>query len=121
MEKKVRNVPSIVNSLPKKYRAKAFSLLRYITRNNNMSWDDNNTFRYRNKIIPNSNIIHLVLHALLKSIKDKPPGMKLFYEGLSDVNTPAHLIANEMGKLIISGRGDEVDTKPKNKRKQVKK
>ena len=108
MEKKMKSIPSIINSLPKKYRAKAFSLLRYIARNNNISWNDDYSFKYRNKNIANSNIIHLVLHALLKSVKDKPPGMKIFYEALSDVNTPQRLIANEMGKLIITGKGGEV-------------
>ena len=73
-----------------------------------MSWDDKGIFKYRNKIIPNSNIFHLVTHALLKDIKDKPAGMKFFYEGLSDVNIPEYLIANKMGKLIIAGRGNEL-------------
>ena len=86
-----------------------------------MSWDDNKTFKYRNKIIPNSNITHLVLHGLLKNIKDKPPGMMLFYEGLSNANVPEYLISNQMGKLIISGRGDEVNGKPKPKTTAKKK
>ena len=37
-----------------------------ITRNYNMKWTSDGTFKYRNKIIPKSNIHHLVLHALLK-------------------------------------------------------
>ena len=51
-------------------------------------------------------------HALLKDIKDKPPGMKNFYEALSDINVPEYLIANKMGKLIIAGRGDELTWRP---------
>lgn len=77
-----------------------------------MSWDNKGTFKYKNKLIPKSNILHLVTHALLKDIKNKPPGMKLFYEGLSDVNVPEYLIANKMGKLIIEGRGDELTWRP---------
>ena len=76
-----------------------------------MSWDDQNQFKYKNEVIPNSNIVHLVLHALLKGIKDRPPGMNLFYKGLSDANVPEYLIANELGKLIITGRGDELNGK----------
>ena len=57
-------------------------------------------------------ILHLVTHALLKNIEDKPPGMKIFYEALSDVNIPEYLIANKMGKLIIAGRGDELSWRP---------
>ena len=62
-----------------------------------------------------ANILHLVAHALLKNNEDKPPGMKLFYEALSDVNIPEYLIANKMGKLIIAGRGDELTRKPSEK------
>ena len=71
-----------------------------------MSWDSKGTFKYKNKIIPKSSILHLVTHALLKDVKDKPPGMKQFYEGLSDVNVPEYLVANKMGKLIIEGRDE---------------
>ena len=78
MERKKKNAISIINYLPKKYRSKVFSLFRYILKKYNMSWDNKGTFKYRNKIIPKSNILHLVTHALLKDIKDKPPGMKLF-------------------------------------------
>ena len=51
----------------------------------------------------------------LRILKTKPPGMKLFYEALSDVNIPEYLIANKMGKLIIAGRGDELSGKPSGK------
>ena len=112
MERKKKNAISIINYLPKKYRSKAFSLFRYILKNYNMSWDNKGTFKYRNKLIPKSNILHLVTHALLKDVKDKPPGMKLFYEGLSEVNIPEYLVANKMGKLIIEGRGDELSRRP---------
>ena len=76
-----------------------------------MSWDNKGTFKYKNKLIPKSNILHLVTHALLKDVKDKPPGMKQFYEGLSDVNVPEYLVANKIGNLIIEGRGDELTLK----------
>ena len=115
MDRKEKNAISIINHLPKKYRSKAFSLFRYILKNYNISWDNKGTFKYKNKIVPNSNILHLVTHALLKNIEDKPPGMKLFYEALSDVNIPEYLITNKMGKLIIAGRGDELTRKPSGK------
>ena len=87
MDRKKKNAISIINHLPKKYRSKAFSLFRYILRNYNISWDNKGTFKYKNKIVPNSNILHLVTHALLKNIEDKPPGMKLVVGGLG---THAH-------------------------------
>ena len=115
MDRKKKNAISIINHLPKKYCSKAFSLFRYILKNYNISWDNKGTFKYKNKIVPNSNILHLVTHALLKNIEDKRPGMKLFDEALSDVNIPEYLIANKMGKLIIAGRGDELSGKPSGK------
>ena len=115
MDRKKKNAISIINYLPKKYRSKAFSLFRYILTNYNISWDNKGTFKYKNKIVPNSNILHLVTHTLLKNIEDKPPRMKLFYEALSDVNVPEYLIAKKMGKLIIAGRGDELTGKPSGK------
>ena len=87
----------IIDALPKKYKPKAYSLLRYITGNYNMKWTSDGTFKYKNKIIPKSNILHLVLHALLKNVKEKPPGMNEFYKGLTEVNVPEYLIANNYG------------------------
>ena len=78
MARKKKNAISIINYLPKKYRSKAFTLFCYILKNYNISWDNKGTFKYKNKIIPNSNILHLVTHALLKNIEDKPPGIKIF-------------------------------------------
>ena len=115
MDWKKKNAISIINHLPKKYCSKAFSLFRYILKNYNISWDNKGTFKYKNKIVPHSNILHLVTHALLKNIEDKPPRMKLFYEASSDVNIPEYLIANKIGKLIIAGRGDELTGKPSGK------
>ena len=108
---KLKDSSWIVNSLPKKYRAKAFSLLRYIVRNYKMKWDSKGTFIYKNKIIPKSNIVHLVLHALLPNITAKPPGMMSFYKGLMETNVPEFLVANKLGKLIITGREEELKSK----------
>lgn len=76
-----------------------------------MKWDAEGVFKYKNKTIPGSNILHLVLHALIQ-INRKPPGMKEFYKGLKEVNVPEYLIKNNIGKLLISGREDEVQWRP---------
>ena len=102
----------IIDSLPKKYKARAFSLLRYILRNYNMKWEPNGRFKYKNKIIPNSNILHLILHALLNNIKAEPPGMKEFYQGLTDINVPEYLISNTKGRELILGLGEDEDWGP---------
>ena len=102
----------IIDALPKNYKAKAFSVLRYIVRNYNMKWEPNGTFKYKNKIIPNSNILRLVLHALLRDVKAKSPGMKEFYQGLTDINAPEYLISNDMGRELIMGLGEDEDWGP---------
>ena len=94
------------------YKARAFSLLRYIIRNYNMKLEPNGTFEYKNKIIPNSNILHLLLHALLKAVKAEPPGMKEFYHGLTDINVPEYLISNTMDRELILGLGEDEDWGP---------
>ena len=79
MDQNKKNAISIINHLPKKYRSKAFSLFRYILKNYNISWDNKGTFKYKNKIVPYSNILHLVTHALLKNIEDKTPWNENFF------------------------------------------
>ena len=110
--KEKKQIEWIIEALPKKYRAKAFSLLRYITRNYKMKWDSNGLFKYKNKPIPNSNILHLVLHALLPNITDKPPGMVEFYTGLTEANVPEYLVKNKLGRKIITGMGEDLDWGP---------
>ena len=119
-KKKINQVKWIIDTLPKKYKAKAFSLLTYITRNYNMKWTSDGIFKYKNIIIPNSNILHLVLHALLKNIDEKPAGMNEFYQGLTEVNVPEYLIANQLGKNIILGQGEDIDWGPLRKRIKAK-
>ena len=77
-----------------------------------MKWKPDGTFKYKKKIIPKSNILHLVLHALLNNITQEPPGMKEFYEGLMDVNVPEYLIANDVGRELIMGDGEDQDWGP---------
>lgn len=102
-----RDVTWIIEKLPKKYQSKGFSLLRYVIRSPHMGWSDDGTFKYKGKLITDSYILHLVLHALLKKVKAKPPGMKKFYLGLKDINVPDYLVANLMGKQILSGEDDD--------------
>ena len=44
-KKNMEKTKWIIDSLPKKYKARAFSLLRYILRNYNMKWEPNGTFK----------------------------------------------------------------------------
>lgn len=102
----------ILDALPKKYKPRAFSLLRYIKRNYNMKWTPNGTFKYKNVLIPDSNILHLIVHALLKKVPDKPPGMKEFYQGLSEINVPEFLVKSVIGKKLITASEEDDDWGP---------
>ena len=77
-----------------------------------MKWEPNGTFKYKNKKIPNSNILHLILHTLLKDVKAESPGMKEFYQGLTDINVPEYLISNTKGIELILGLGEDEDWGP---------
>ena len=46
-KKNMKKTKWIIDSLLKKYKARAFSLLRYILRNYNMKWEPNGTFKYK--------------------------------------------------------------------------
>ena len=111
-KKNMKKTKWIIDSLSKKYKAIVFSFLRYIRRNYNMKWEPNGTFKYKNKIIPNPNILHLILHALLNNVKAEPPGMKEFYQGLTHINVPEYLISNTKGRELILGLGEDEDWGP---------
>ena len=44
------NVTWIINSLPNKYKSKAFLFLRYITCNYDIKWNRKGAFKYKKKI-----------------------------------------------------------------------
>ena len=111
-KKNIKKIKRIINALPKKYKSKAFSFLRYITKNYNMKWNLMEHLNIKIKIIPKLNILHLVLHALLKNVTQEPPGMQGFYQGLIEVNVPEYLIANDKGREIIMGLGEDQDWGP---------
>ena len=77
---------------PKK-RSKGSLLLHYLE---NIQWKKNGEVVYKQKVIPNSNIITLITHAIQNN-KSKPVGMKSFYKILAKANIPSKLILNRDG------------------------
>ena len=77
---------------PKK-RSKGSLLLHYLENSENIQWKKNGEVVYKQKVIPNSNIITLITHAIQNN-KSKPVGMKSFYKILAKANIPSKLISN---------------------------
>ena len=90
---------------PKK-RSKGSLLLHYLENSENIQWKKNGEVVYKQKVIPNSNIITLITHAIQNN-KSKPVGMKSFYKILAKANIPSKLISNKDGRHIMKKTLDE--------------
>ena len=74
-----------------KKRSKGSLLLHYLENSENIQWKKNGEVVYKQKVMPNSNIITLITHAIQNN-KSKPVGMKSFYKILAKANIPSKLI-----------------------------
>lgn len=50
----------ILSAIPKSYQSKAAHLLNFLKTNSNISWTDDGTVKYKNDVLPNSNVVNLV-------------------------------------------------------------
>jgi hypothetical protein len=80
---------------------KLSSLLKYLSNDNLISWNDKGEFIYKGDVIPKSNIIDLIKHSFNNS-QYTPKGMNEYYQGLSELNVPHYLVQNEYGKYLMS-------------------
>ena len=83
-----------------KHLSRAESLLRYIEKSKDISWNSKGELQYKNQVIPLSNIKILIDHAI-RNISTKPEGIKLFYQALSSSNVPKLLVANKLGRSLM--------------------
>lgn len=90
---------------------KAQTLLRYIEKDNNMTWNDDGEFEYKGKVIWNSDIKKLIIHTLWNNNKTDIKGLKIFYQALSSLNLPKHLITNKIGRSIMKETRRKCDDK----------
>lgn len=90
---------------------KAQTLLRYIEKDNNMTWNDDGEFEYKGKVIQNSDIKKLIIHTLWNNNKTDIKGLKIFYQALSSLNLPKHLITNKIGRSIMKETRRKCDDK----------
>ena len=84
---------------PKK-RSKGSLLLHYLENSENIEWKKSCELMYKGKVIPKSNVIELITHAI-QNDKSKPNGMKSFYKILAKANIPTKLIMNKEGRHIM--------------------
>ena len=94
------------NATSPKKRSKGSLLLHYLENSENIQWKENGEVVYKQKVIPNSNIITLITHAIQNN-KSKPVGMKSFYKILAKANIPSKLILNRDGRHIMKKTLDE--------------
>ena len=92
---------------PKK-RNKGNLLLHYLENSEDIKWNKNGELIYRGKIIPDSNVIELITHAI-ENDKSHPIGMKTFYKYLSKINIPTKIISNKQGCYIMKKTSTQYD------------
>ena len=79
-----------------KKRNKSLSLLYYLRKNKDIKWNKKGEILHKGKILPETNIIHLIKHAM-QNDKSRPHGVKAFYRILAKANIPKKLISNKEG------------------------
>ena len=88
-------IKQAIKNIPSENKSKAILLLQYITDYDILKWNDKGEIKYKNKILPESNIISLINHVLDKNDKNKPLGSNVFYKVLKKIDIPLYLIENE--------------------------
>ena len=83
-----------------KKRNKSLSLLYYLKKNKNIKWNKKGEIFYKGKIFLETNIKHLVEHAVHNN-KNRPYGIKTFYRILAKSNVPKKLISNKEGRHLM--------------------
>ena len=58
-------------------------------------------FEYKGKVTGNADIKKLIIHTLWNNNKTDIKGLKIFYQALSSLNLPKHLITNKIGRSIM--------------------
>ena len=88
-------IRQVVKKIPEENKDKAMLLLQHITDYNILKWNKDNIIKYKNKIIPKSDIVQLIKHALSNNDVSKPVGIEKFYNMLNQIDIPEYLIRNK--------------------------
>ena len=86
----------VLDSVPKRMRARAESVLKQLKKHPNMiSWNRSGQTNLEGKTIHDSNISDLIVDALRGRQNFNPKGSREFFKILSKINMPRDLIRNE--------------------------
>jgi len=87
-----------------KYRKKADKLLYLLQKSKRLKYNAKLEIILDGKVIPHSNILQLIEHALSHKNRKRLIGLKRFYSFLMDVGIPNNLVQNDWGKSLVSKR-----------------
>ena len=86
----------LMSSIPKTYKAKAESLLRYLKTDKDVSWDNLGRLILKGQVVPQTHMIDLIHDALRKRKKVKrAKGWSKLSKHLGQRNIPQELIGNQ--------------------------
>ena len=74
--------------------------MKLIKNSKDFNCTDGGKFIYKGMIITHSSIKTLITHALWNT-KDKPKGMKQFYQALAMLKVPKNIVVNEIGNQLL--------------------
>lgn len=77
----------VMNAAPVQYKDTAKDILQFLKGQNLLKWNDKGEIIYEEKIVPRTNIIHLV-NDLLRNRKKAPIGQKMFHSVLKNLQFP---------------------------------
>ena len=82
------------------YRTYAKKILKFLRKSKKLSYNNKLEIVIEKKVIPHSNIVELIEHALNPKNQSKLPGMTRFYKLLKKAHVPLSLIKNPVGQDI---------------------
>lgn len=94
--KEANQSQDLMTSIPKMYRAKAESFVKYLHSDKDLSWDEQGQLVLKGKVIPKTHIVDLIHDALrLRKKVKRANGWKEMSQHLTEKNIPREIVGNE--------------------------
>ena len=91
------------------YRKDAAKILKMLRKSKKIAYNNKFEIIIKKKVIPNSNIVMLVQHALNKNNQSKLPGMTRFYQVLKKAHVPVSMVKNPLGQIVMNKKNAMTD------------
>ena len=89
------NFENMLSSFPKMYRNKAAGLMQYLTRDEDITWDDQGHVSIGEKKIPDTHIVDLIHDAMrLRKNVARAQGWRVLSKYLAEKNVPKEFLGN---------------------------